>query len=491
MPFFNSLLGATPLHHQPEQASPMSYSFKAVVRRPTRVAIAYCLVGLAGCATLPNAARELHAPHSEHIDFSDAHGSVTAAKSTAVLASLKDDHDSAAALQQHLVNEQAINVSSPLVLGNKVVLLQDGPATYQAMFTAIRAATDHINVESYIIDDDEIGKQFSALLLAKQAAGIQVNLIYDSVGCLNTPKSFFDHLTTAGIQVLAFNPINPLNKHYRLWRLNNRDHRKLVVVDGRIAFVGGINISKDYSSNPLSRHKRKNPSKTAGWRDIDVQIEGPVVAEFQKLFLDTWAKQTGPALKQLNYFPSLNPQGEEIVRAIGSAPDHAQSPIYLTLMSALSHAQHEVHLTIAYFAPDSQLLKAITDAARRGVDVKLVVPSYSDSIIMFNLGRSYYSKLFAAGVKIYQRRGAVMHSKTACIDGVWSTVGSTNLDWRSFLHNDEINAVILGNHFAAQMDAMFVEDLSESDVIDEARWRHRSVWSHLKERLARLGAYWF
>ncbi len=159
-------------------------------------------------------------------------------------------------------------------------------------------------------------------------------------------------------------------------------------------------------------------------------------------------------------------------------------------MSAISHAESQVHLTIAYFAPDPQLLKALTDAAQRGVEVTLVLPSYSDSGAIFHLGRSYYTELLRGGVRIYELRGAVMHAKTACIDGVWSTIGSTNLDWRSFLHNDEINAVILGRGFAAQMEAVFAKDLAESDVITLERWRHRSWMLRLKERMARLGAYW-
>jgi len=262
------------------------------------------------------------------------------------------------------------------------------------------------------------------------------------------------------------------------------------VIDGRIAFLGGINISKTYSSNSFSRHSKKKTARVAGWRDTDVQIEGPVVAEFQKLFLDTWARQKGPALKQLDYFPTLNPQGEETVRAIGNNADDPQSPIYLTLISVLSHAQREIHMTIAYFVPDAQLLKAFTDAARRGVDVKLVLPSYSDSTIMFNLGRSYYEQLLDAGVEIYELRGAVMHSKTAYIDGVWSTIGSTNMDRRSFLHNNEINAVVLGNRFAAQMGAMFAEDIKDSNLISLEYWRKRSWFQRMQERFARVGAYW-
>ncbi|MDD2266312.1 MAG: cardiolipin synthase [Sulfuricurvum sp.] len=393
-------------------------------------------------------------------------------------------------LNKHLAMEQAINTDSPLVLGNKLVLLQDGPQTYQAMFAAIRAAKNHIHLETYTFGDDEVGQQFADLLLKKQAEGVQVNLIYDSFGCLNTPKEFFDRLSAGGIQILEFNPVNPLEGKKKEWLLNNRDHRKLLVVDGRIAFVGGVNISESYSSGPSIHSSDKEGAKLTGWRDTHLQIEGPVVAEFQKLFLDTWSKQKGPRLDNQINFPKLERQGNDIVRAIGSASADPYSLIYLTLLSAIDNAQLQVSLTNAYFVPDPQLLQALGDAAQRGVDVKLILPGNTDSWVVFHAGRSYYSQLLRKGVKIYERRGAVMHSKTATIDGVWSTIGSTNLDWRSFLHNDEINAVILGRDFSRQMDAMFAKDLAESDPIDLEQWENRSLLLRLKEKVARIVKYW-
>ena len=227
-----------------------------------------------------------------------------------------------------------------------------------------------------------------------------------------------------------------------------------------------------------------------GWRDTHLQIEGPVVAEFQKLFLDTWGKQNGQPLAQKKFFPKLDNQGTAIVRAIGSASADPHSLIYLTLLSAIDHAEQNISVTNAYFVPDPQLLKSLTDAAQRGVDVKLVLPSRTDSWVVFHAGRAHYSPLLRAGVKIYERRDAVMHSKTASIDGVWSTIGSTNLDWRSFLHNDEINAAILDPDFSRQVDAMFAKDLAESDAIDPQRWKHRSLLFRMKEWAARLVEYW-
>jgi cardiolipin synthase A/B len=452
------------------------------------------LLGLASCATLPVVQLDVADPGE--VEFHGQHGVVPESRGERILQRLEGETAASDMLRTHLAFEQAITIDSPLVLGNKVTLLQDGPDTHEAMFDAIRAAIDHINLETYIFDDGELGQQFAELLLEKQGTGVQVNVLYDSVGGLLTPQSFFNRMREGGIAVLEFNPVNPLAKNPRTWRVNNRDHRKQLVIDGRIAFIGGVNISDSYSSAPSgkSRSGATQPGAPddgeAGWRDTHIQIEGPVVAEFQKLFLDTWIRQDGAPPVARHYFPELAPRGEEIVRAIGSRAEEAASPIYLTLISAITRAEVEVHLTVAYFAPDPKLLKALTGAAERGVNVKLVLPSYTDSWAIFHLGRSHYTRLLRAGVEIHERHGAVMHAKTAVIDGVWSTIGSSNLDWRSFLHNDEINAVVLGGDFAAQMDTMFAADVAESEQVMLEQWRHRSWWLRVQERLARLGAYW-
>jgi len=445
---------------------------------------AFCLLAAAGCATLPDTDALIERHAGQAARFENARGALSAQKSAAILAELKRKSGDIDILEKQIALEQAI-VGSPLILGNKVTLLQDGPATYPAMFAAIRKAKDHINLESYIIEGDEIGRQFADLLLEQQGRGVQVNVIYDSYGGINTPKAFFKRLTEGGIAVLEFNPINPL-KAKTPWLINNRDHRKLLIVDGQTAFIGGINISSVYSSGSVDRRSGSEAGNTIAWRDTDLQIEGPVVGELQKLFMETWEKQRGKPLAAKEYFPALKPQGKDIVRAIGSTPDDPYSLMYLTLISAIGNAEKQVYLTIAYFVPDPQLLKSLIDAVGRGVDVKLILPSHSDSAAVFHAGRSHYSALLKAGVKIYERRGALLHSKTAVIDGVWSTVGSTNLDWRSFLDNDEINAVILGREFAQQMQAMFAADLEASEAIDLERWERRPLSLRLREWMARV-----
>jgi cardiolipin synthase A/B len=445
-----------------------------------------CLVMLvAGCASLPDTQFLSERYDTQASRFQNAWGPLSAKKSAAIVARLKSANGDLDILDKQTALEQQIG-GSALVVGNKVTLLQDGPATYAAMFAAIRGAKDHIDVESYIIEDGEVGQQFAQLLLERQAAGVQVNVIYDSVGAFGTGKAYFERLTQAGVQVVEFNPVNPLAAK-KTWSPNHRDHRKLLIVDGAVAFLGGINISSVYAQGSGLRHEQAPADPDRGWRDTDIQVEGPVVTQFEALFRQTWDKQQGKPLAPLAAAPAqAQASGQEIVRAIGSTPDDPFSLVYLTLVSAITNAEKQVYITNAYFVPDPQLVKALLDAAARGVDVRLVLPSRSDSAPAYHAGRSYYTQLLQAGVKIYERRGATLHVKTAIVDGVWSLVGSSNLDWRSALDNDEINAVILGREFGAQMQAAYLKDVRASDEIELRSWEHRPLMMKLKETAARL-----
>jgi cardiolipin synthase len=440
------------------------------------------------CCTLTKIAPDMAYSNPTPVQIDGTHGPLSAERSKAILDRLKAGGVQTNIFDLHMAIEEDI-VGSPLSVGNKVELLQDGPNTYRSMFTAIDGARDHINMETYILEGDEVGQRFAAALIAKQRAGVQVNLIRDGVGTLNTPSEFFKHLTDAGIKVLEFNPVNPATAKAG-WEVNQRDHRKLLIVDGRIAFLGGINISSVYSSGSFSQSSKVKPDGKLPWRDTDLRLEGPVVTELQKLFIETWEKQKGEPLAKRKYFPTINPKGHEVVRVIGSSPDDPYSLIYATLISALHSAQTEIRLTNAYFAPDQQLLTELKEAVARGVDVKLIVPSSTDSWLVFHAGRTRYTELLEAGVKIYERRGALLHVKTAVIDGVWSTVGSTNLDWRSFVHNQEVNAVVLGTEFGDKMRAVFAEDLAKSDEIILDKCRHRPLDVRAMEMFGRLWLYW-
>ncbi|WP_234413592.1 phosphatidylserine/phosphatidylglycerophosphate/cardiolipin synthase family protein [Ideonella sp. A 288] len=452
--------------------------------------LAGCLA-LGGCSDLPHIVPDLSHRAAAPVQLVGAAGPLSDAQSRAVLDRLAGRGPATDIFDRHLAREDAI-VGSPLTVGNDVRLLQDGPATYRAMLAAIAAAQDHINLETYILDDDEVGRRFADALIERQQHGVQVNLMHDSVGTLGTPPAFFDRLTASGVRVLEFNPVNPLDVR-KDWELNQRDHRKLLIVDGRTAFLGGINISSVYSGSSLRKGRRPGAAPADGalaWRDTDLQLQGPVVAELQKLFITAWAQQRGAPLADRAYFPPPQVAGREVVRAIGSSPEEPFSLIYATLLSAIASAETSVHLTNAYFAPDPQLLAALTAAAGRGVDVTLILPAQTDSWLIFHAGRGHYAHLLEAGVKIFERRGVILHAKTALIDGVWATVGSTNLDWRSFLHNHELNAVVLGAGFGSQLQAMFAKDLAASDAIAAGPWARRPLHLRLKEWLAGLWAYW-
>ncbi|HEY4316249.1 MAG TPA: cardiolipin synthase [Herbaspirillum sp.] len=450
------------------------------------IALSLTLGGLSACSSLPVLTPEMSTSNAT-VQLEGARGPLTQQQSKAILDRLAASGKPTGIFEQHLALEQEI-LGSSLVVGNRASLLVDGPSTYDAMFAAIAQARDNIDMETYIIEDDEEGKRFSDALIAKQKAGVQVNFIYDSVGSIGTPREFFQRMRDAGINVLEFNPVNPLALR-KGWDVNRRDHRKLLVVDGRVAFVGGINISSVYSSGSSASLKRRaKPRKPDDqpWRDTHIRVEGPVVAGFQTLFMETWKQQKGDPLAERKYFPQIKPIGEEVVRAIGSTPDQPYSVIYVTLMSAINSAQSQVWLTNAYFVPDPQMLAALKDAVARGVDVRLLLPGKSDSALVFYASRSYYDELLQAGVKIYERQDALLHAKTAVIDGVWSTIGSTNLDWRSFVTNQEINAVVLGAGFGAQMQKMFNDDLKASTLFTLESWRTRSLGSRIKEFGSRL-----
>ena len=446
------------------------------------------LLSLAGCATLPrneDIYQRLSAPEPPKII--GPRGQLSPERSEAVMERLKRQAGPTDILDRHIALIQSIG-GSPLVAGNQVTLLIDGPATYAAMLETIRNATDHINLETYIFEDDDVGHRFADLLLKKQSEGVQVNLIYDSVGCLNTPAAFFQRLREGGVQTLEFNPINPLKVDKERF-LTHRDHRKILIVDGSIAFTGGVNISRVYSSSSRSLEHREGNVEEA-WRDTHVQIEGPVVAEFQKLFLDAWARGKGPDLSKRNYFPELKQEGREMVAVVGSTPGQENRITYIMYVSAFVYAERFIHLTNAYFVPDEQTVEALTGAARRGVDVRLILPGTSDEGVVFYAGRSYYTELLESGVKLYELRSSMLHAKTAVIDGVWSTIGSTNMDLWSFLRNDEVNVIILGRGFAQEMERMFQADLEQSEEILLTQWKKRPFRDRLREWFTRLVQHW-
>ena len=439
-------------------------------------------------------ARALRAGHCSQSPVAQApivatHGVLPAAASERIVdARLDPKYDTERV--REMVNAFREQAAAPLIAGNRVALLVDGPQTLGAIRKAIEAARHHVHVETYIFADDEIGREFRDLLLRRRQAGVEVRVLYDAVGSVDTPGKFFDTMSATGIEVRQFRPLDPVRTPLP-WKINNRDHRKIVIVDGRTAFTGGINISSTYASSSSDR-----PGPQAGreesWRDTHVQIDGPVAAQFQALFLETWTRAGGKVDdKSPRYFPPQEPVGPELVAAVAtSGDDDSETTIYGTYYATIRHASRRLWMTQAYFAPNQELRQALIEAARRGVDVRLIVPGFTDSRLIFHASRASYDELLAGGVRIYEQRHALLHAKTLVIDTAVSMIGSANFDMRSFLHNNEVNAVVLGSDFAHEMERLFIRDLSDTHELRLDSWRKRPLIDKFKEFSSSLFSYW-
>jgi cardiolipin synthase len=273
-----------------------------------------------------------------------------------------------------------------------------------------------------------------------------------------------------------------------LWRrpiyraLHLRDHRKLLIVDGRIGFVGGINFSSVYASGSAGK---RQTGEQKPWRDIHVRIEGPVVTQLQEVFLEHWKCQLGRSPASARYLPALPASGSSQIGVAACDAGRRRNPFYSSLLAAIRNARRSVFITTAYFVPPRRLLRALERAARRGVDVRLLLPGISDSWPALAAGRARYGRLLHSGVRIYEYHDAVLHAKSAVIDGVWSTVGSSNMDWRSFLHNAEVNVIGVDARLAGDLEKLYLDDLARSHSVSLEEWRTRK-WTHrLKEWAAR------
>jgi cardiolipin synthase len=355
---------------------------------------------------------------------------------------------------------------------------------FEAMFAALAAARDHIHLEYYIFANVRCGGQtLQDVLLAAIARGVQVALLYDSVGSLHTPDRFFDTLERAGAHVLEFHPVNPLRRHFA-WHLNDRDHRKIMLIDGKIAFIGGVNLSHVYENPPEAGTP---PEAAKGyWHDCNIRIAGPVVAQAQALFLDTWRRHGGDELPACDLFPALPAAGDQVARIAGSLPHERKQLYFRGIHAAVENARHRILLTTGYFVPTRKEWQMLADAARRGVAVDLVLAGYSDVSGALHAARAVYGRLLDAGVRIHELTDGFLHCKAATIDGVWTAIGSSNLDRRSYAFNNEADAVILGRDTAADVEAMLEGWMQRATEVRLADWRRRSFREHVAELSARL-----
>lgn len=451
------------------------------------------LMFLAACATSPKVAPVSDAADIKKPTIVDARG--VPMTDTAVKDLLHKGNDiGQATMVTELVRVIETITKDPISAGNDARALVDGPETFKAMFEAIETARHHIHVETFILDDDEIGRELCDRLIERRKSGVEVRIIYDAFGSRNVTDELVKELTDVGVELYKYHPINPA-EDYRIWRSNNRDHRKIVIVDGRIAFTGGINISEVYAESSLSisrSNKSQEDVVDRGWRDTHVRIAGPVVRQFQNLFVNVWKEHDPEArFDSKQYYPELKPQGDILARVVASRGGDEEFELYTVLLAAVSHARERIWITQAYFAPNESFLEAIRDASRRGVDVRLLLPGVSDAPLVLQASRADYAELLEAGVRIYERTGTTLHAKTAVIDGVWSTIGSANFDYRSFLHNHEVNAEIVDRDFAETMEKLFLNDLKQAEEISVRSWRKRPLMQRVKEMTGSALRYWF
>ena len=373
---------------------------------------------------------------------------------------------------------------TPLIDGNRVTLLRDGNQAFPAMFAAMAAARDSINLEYYTFDDVRSGgRSLGDLLIDRLRHGVAVSILYDAHGSGATPVAFLDRLRHAGAMLTVFNP-NPLARG-RLDSPNDRDHRKIMVIDGETAFVGGINLDHVYENPPSSSDASSGNSAHAYWLDTAARIDGPAVAGLQRAFLDTWAKRKGGPLPARRWFPPLAAQGDQAVRILPSAPREGEPLYYASMLRAIHGARRDIGLSTGYFVPTHQEREELARAARRGVRVRLVLPGLSDSPAALDAGHAGYDDLLEAGVRIYEVQNAILHSKFIVIDGVLLAIGSSNFDRRSVAFNNEIDAFVLGSR-AAEGDAILDRDVTMSKEIDLRGWRARPLIQRLREWRVRL-----
>jgi len=454
------------------------------------LALLAALIALCSCAQLPTVDEHQlvqEAAGTGAIRVHGVRGPLSRRQARRVLARVSSHVPDADAFDRQLAIEQLI-AASPLYAGNSVRVLQDGAQTFPAMFAAMEGARQFLYLEYYTLQDVQSDhRKLGDVLAAKARAGVRVRVIYDAVGSLGVSATFLAELRAAGVQCVQYNPINPLKGPTAL---NERDHRKILIADDKVAIVGGVNLATTYESAPPIAHALggdKQPAKSASpvWHDVDLEIRGPVVPQLARLFRQHWQEQKGPPLPPEPAYKGPA-QGKEVVRVIGSSPTRLATRYYVSVLTAIRSAQSSIWMTAAYFVPTPQELRALRAAARRGVDVRILLPSHTDVGATLAVQRSYYPRLLAAGIKVYERSDGIVHSKSMVVDGVWSLVGSSNFDQRSILFNDEVDVVVLGKATADQLRKTILTDIGHGKLIDWQTVRQQGALQRMKGWFWRL-----
>lgn len=411
-------------------------------------ALASALLGAAGCLVVFNLLperQELRQPLPHHLASSD----------------------------QHLKISMGALFGSNYIPGNKVDTLVNGDQIFPAMLSAIRDARQTISFETYIYWRGNIAEEFADALSAKARDGLSVKVLLDWVGSLPMDERLIKRMQDAGVEVVRFRPVT----WYTIDRVNNRTHRKLLIVDGRIGFTGGVGIADEWKGDARSPDE---------WRDNHYRVEGPVAAEFQAAFAEHWIEATGELLLGDRFFPEIKSTGDRATQVVVSST-HQRNVMHLMLMTALAAAQKNIRIATPYFVPDELTRRQLLEARQRGVDIRIIVPgSQTDARIVRKASRHLWGDLLRAGVKISEYQPTFFHCKLIIVDGIWTSVGSTNIDDRALRLNDEANISLFDREFALTQTAVFDKDAEVSKPYTFSNWQSRTAGQKISDWISSL-----
>lgn len=362
------------------------------------------------------------------------------------------------------------NTAAEFTRGNSLALLRTGSDFFGELFAALEQATRSIYLEFYIIHDDRTGSRLAATLQTAALRGVEVCLLYDYVGCFDTPASYFRSLEKNGVKCVPFNP--PPFRHGISW-FDRRDHRKIVIVDNRVAFAGGMNVGDEYAGR----------DQAIQWRDVGMRIEGGAVGSLFALFRESWHGESSLPLREPLPGDFVTEYGEDDVAIVSGSPHHNRSRIRAAFRMAMAAATESILIQTPYFVPGPRFIRAMLRAVRGGVRVQLLLPARSDVPLVRLVNRSSYATLIRGGIEVYELLGTILHAKTMLIDGHWSVIGSANLDQRSFHRNYEVNVIVASHDFGRQVTEMFHDDLNCSRRISLEEHERRGILVRLLERL--------
>ena len=362
--------------------------------------------------------------------------------------------------------------SGAVLGGNKIDVLLNGDEIFPAKLEAIRSARKTITYAQYVFEEGAPAADTAQALAERCREGVKVHVLIDAVGSLQMPSQYRDTLTEAGCEVAFYRPITP----WTFDRANYRNHRRILVVDGRVGITGGSGTSGKWSGNGR---------QDGQWRDTDMRVEGPVAGQLQGAFAENWLEATGVALGGPDYFPRpIEAKGDVESHIVRSSPVGGSVEMYTMFLLAMAAARRTIYITNPYFVPDDKMIETLIQARQRDVRVVLLLPGAIDHNLVREASRSQFGRLFKAGIKVYEYRAALLHSKTMVIDSVWATVGSTNLDRRSFELNEELNLVVYGADIARRLERVFVDDLEQSREVTYEQWKNRGIKGRILEILS-------